>query len=57
MVQPDVVLEVDSPANSFLRPLTPGEFHLPTAGTARFGKISQGGIPSAFKMKLHKRSI
>ena len=40
MVQADVVLGVDSPAYSFLRLVTPGKLHSPTAGTARFGKIS-----------------
>ena len=36
VVQPDVDLEVDSPAHSFLRLVTPGKLHSPTAGTARF---------------------
>ena len=47
VVQPDVDLEVDSPAHSFLRLVTPGKLHSPTAGTARFGKIIRRGKPSA----------
>ena len=40
VVQPDVDLVVDSPAHSFLLLVTPGKLHSPTAGTARFGKIT-----------------
>ena len=40
MVQPDVDLEVDSPAHSFLRLVTPGKLHWPMAGAARFGKCA-----------------
>ena len=47
VVQPEVDLEVDSPAHSFLRLVTPGKLHSPTAGTARFGKITRRGKPSA----------
>ena len=47
VVQPDVDFEVDSPAHSFLRLVTPGKFHSPTAGTARFSKITRRGKPSA----------
>ena len=46
VVQPDVDLEVDSPAHS-LRLVTPGKLQSPTAGTARFGKITRRGKPSA----------
>ena len=46
VVQPDVDLEVDSPAHSS-RLVTPGKLHSPTAGTARFGKITSRGKPSA----------
>ena len=37
----------DSPAHSFLRLVTPGKLHSPTAGTGRFGKITRRGKPSA----------
>ena len=47
VLQPDVDLEVDSPAHSFLRLVTPGKFHSPTGGTARFSKITRRGKPSA----------
>ena len=47
VVQPDVDLEVNSQAHSFLRLVTPGKLHSPTAGTARFGKIPRRGKPSA----------
>ena len=53
MVQPDVVLEVFPRADSFLRLFK--ETSLSTAGTARFGNLSQLEKPSAFNMKLHKR--
>ena len=48
VVQPDVDLEVDSPAHSFLRLVTPVKLHSPTAGTSSFGKITRRGKPSAF---------
>ena len=47
VVQQDVDLEVDSPAHSILRLVTPGKHHSPTAGMARFGKITRRGKPSA----------
>ena len=53
VVQPDVDLEVDSPAHSFLRLVTPGKLHSPTAGTARFGKITRRGKPSAHMIRKH----
>ena len=46
VVQPDVDLEFDSPAHSFLRLVTPGKLHSPTAGSARFNKITRRGKPS-----------
>ena len=53
MVQPDVDLEVDSPAHSFLRLVTPGKLHSPTVGTARFGKITRRRKPSAHMIQKH----
>ena len=47
VVQPDVDLEVESPAHFFLRLVTQGKLHPPTAWTARFGKITRRGKPSA----------
>ena len=55
MVQLDVVLSFDSPDHFFLSLVTPGKLHSPTAGTARFGKTSVRGKPSALNMKLQKK--
>ena len=53
VVEPDVDLEVDSPAHSFLRLVTSGKLHSPTAGTARFGKITRREKPSAHMLRKH----